>query len=82
MAGQKLIVPTHQIEQWIKTATQVSPTQVDITLSSAIGTAVTVQNGGTSYNVVCFITDTVCYLVYNGTLYYFPNFTGYPTQNS
>lgn len=75
--GQKLILPAHQIEQSIKTVTPVTgnSTQFDITVKDPIGKAVTVVSGINNYNVVCFITDGVCYLVYNGTLYYYPNFT-------
>jgi prepilin-type N-terminal cleavage/methylation domain-containing protein len=80
VVGQKLIVPTHEIEQWVKTVTPVSSTQADITLYAALGSDVTVQSGGNNYNVVCFITDIVGYLVYNGTLIYFPNLTSWNFQ--
>lgn len=75
--GQRLIIPTHEIEQWVKDVTTVSSTQADITLYSALGSDVTVQSGGNNYNVVCFVSDTVGYLVYNGTLIYFPNLTSW-----
>lgn len=75
--GQKLIVPTHEIEQFIRSVTPVGVNQADITLRDPIGVDVTVQAGSASYNVVCFFTDIVGYLVYNGTLIYFPNLTSW-----
>ena len=74
-AGQRLILPMHEIETWIKTVTPVDATTITIVPYTALTSDVVVSNGGTNYNVPCFITDEICYIIWNGTLIYFPNFT-------
>jgi prepilin-type N-terminal cleavage/methylation domain-containing protein len=64
VVGQRVIVPTHQIEDDI---TAVSGSSDNLTLTLAHNLPVAV--GGTStYSVVCFITDRCSYTVVNGVL--------------
>jgi hypothetical protein len=77
VVGQRLILPMHEIEMWVKTVTVVDPTTITIAVFGTLPSDVVVTKGGTNYNVPCFITDEVCYLIANGTLIYFPNFTSW-----
>jgi hypothetical protein len=73
--GQRLILPMHEIELWIKSVSPPAGNIVTVTLYGTLSSNVVVTQGVTNYNVPCFVTDEVCYLIYNGTLIYFPNFT-------
>lgn len=62
--GQRLIVPTHQIEDDI-TAISGSGSNVTVTLAHSLPVAVT---GTTTYTIVALITDRCAYTVANNTL--------------
>jgi type II secretory pathway component PulJ len=64
VAGQRLIVPTHQIEDDI-TAVSGTAGNFTVTLAHSLPVAVT---GTSSYTIVCFITDRCGYTVTNGNL--------------
>jgi len=64
VAGQRLIVPTHQIEDDI-TAVSGSGTDRTITLAHNLPVAVT---GTDTYSIVCFITDRCSYTINSGNL--------------
>ena len=65
---QHFIVPTHQIEQDI-TAVSGAGT-VNVTLAANLGVPITTSNG--SYDIICFVTNRVAYVVINGQLRYYP----------
>jgi type II secretory pathway pseudopilin PulG len=77
VAGQRLIIPAYPIELDI-TAVSVSGSVSTLTLSGNLGTPVAVSAGGNSYNVVCFITNRVYYVVSNGNLNYYPSISSAP----
>ena len=62
--GQRLIVPTHQIEDDI-TAVSGTPGDLTITLAHNLPVAVT---GTSAYTIVCFVTDRCSYTVASGNL--------------
>jgi type II secretory pathway pseudopilin PulG len=64
VVGQRVIVPTHQIEDDI---TAVSGTTDDLTLTLANNLPVAVT-GTSNYSIVCFITNRCSYTVINGAL--------------
>ena len=64
VVGQRVIVPTHQIEDDI---VAVSGGNGDLTLTLANNLPVAVT-GTSSYSIVCFITDRCSYRVVNGDL--------------
>jgi len=64
VVGQRVIVPTHQIEDDI---TAVSGSSDNLTLTLAHNLPVAVS-GTSTYSVVCFITDRCSYMVVNGAL--------------
>lgn len=64
VAGQRLIIPTHQIEDDI-TAVSGSGSDRTITLAHSLPVAVT---GTGTYQIVCFVTDRCSYTVANGNL--------------
>lgn len=64
VVGQRLIVPTHQIEDDI-TAVSGSSGNLTVTLAHNLPVAVT---GTSSYSIVCFITDRCSYMVVNDAL--------------
>jgi type II secretory pathway pseudopilin PulG len=64
VVGQRVIVPTHQIEDDI---TAVSGTSDNLTLTLAHNLPVAVS-GTSTYSIVCFITDRCSYTVMNGAL--------------
>jgi prepilin-type N-terminal cleavage/methylation domain-containing protein len=64
VVGQRLIVPTHQIEDDI-TAVSGNSGNLTITLAHNLPVAVT---GTSSYSIVCFITDRCSYMVVNDAL--------------
>lgn len=63
-AGQRLIVPTHQIEDDI-TAVSGSGSNITVTLAHTLPVAIT---GTSSYTIVALITDRCSYTVANGNL--------------
>ncbi len=67
-ALQRLIIPTHQIEQDI-TAVSGAGT-VNVTLANNLGVAVSTSNG--TYDIISFITNRVSYVVVGGQLRYYP----------
>lgn len=69
--GQRLIVPTHQIELNITGVSSASGGVRTLTLASGISADIVVSSGGTTYNVPCLITDRVSYVVANQELRYF-----------
>ena len=64
VVGQRLIVPTHQIEDDI-TAVSGTSDNFTVTLAHNLPVAVT---GTTTYTIVAFITDRCSYTVTNGSL--------------
>jgi prepilin-type N-terminal cleavage/methylation domain-containing protein len=66
--GQRLVVPTHQIEADI---TAVSGNT--LTLSSNLGVSITVTNSPSNFNIVAYIADVVEYGVVNQELRYYPS---------
>ena len=68
--GQRIIIPTHQIEQDI-TAVSRSGLTDTITIGSAIGVPIVTSSNGTNYNVMCFFTDRIAYVVDSGYLTYY-----------
>ena len=64
VVGQRLIIPTHQIEDDI---TAVSGTSSNLTITLAHNLPVAVTGTG-SYTIVCFVTDRCSYTVSNGNL--------------
>jgi hypothetical protein len=71
--GLRLIVPTHTIEQDITSVTLQGPGVYRCGFASPLGADVTVSNGGSNYNIVCFLTKRVSYVVISGELRYFPD---------
>lgn len=74
VAGQRLIVPTHKIEDDI-TAVSVLATpsatvkgKYQLTLKNNVANAIRGTGGSTNYNIVAFITDRCAYTVVNGAL--------------
>ena len=64
VVGQRVIVPTHQIEDDITAVTGTSD-NLTLTLANNLPVAVT---GTSTYSIVCFITDRCSYTVVNGAL--------------
>jgi hypothetical protein len=64
VVGQRLVIPTHQIEDDI---TAVSGTATNFTITLAHSLPVAVSGTGT-YSIVCFVTDRCSYTVANGNL--------------
>jgi hypothetical protein len=64
VAGQRLIIPTHQIEDDI---TAVSGTNTNLTITLAHNLPVAIA-GTSSYTIVCFVTDRCSYTIANGSL--------------
>lgn len=64
IVGQRLIVPTHQIEDDI-TAVSGNSSSFTVTLANNLPVAIT---GTSTYTIVCFITDRCSYTVANGNL--------------
>jgi prepilin-type N-terminal cleavage/methylation domain-containing protein len=72
IAGQRLILPDHSIELDITSVTS-SGGIVTLNFASALGVDVikTNLNDATKpYNIMCFVTDKVSYIVQNGSLMY------------
>jgi hypothetical protein len=68
VAGQRLIVPTHQIEQNITAVSNPSGTTYALTLASNLVDAISGTGSPTNYNIVCYITDRCSYIVQNQEL--------------
>ena len=64
VVGQRLVVPTHQIEDDI-TAITGSGSNFTVTLAHNLPVAIT---GTSAYTIVCFISDRCSYTVANGNL--------------
>ncbi len=67
VAGQRLIVPTHQIEDDIVTVTN-SGTSYALTLAHNLSNAISGTQSPTNYNIAGFITDRCSYVVNNQQL--------------
>ncbi len=86
-AGENIIIPYYQIENSI-TAVSISGTQATLTLSGSIGTPLTVSFGSSSYNIPCYLTKRVFYVVTGGptsanpSAPYMLNYTGVGTRKS
>lgn len=65
--GQRLIVPTHQIEEDITNVSN-SGTTYSLTLANGIDNAISGTGSPTDYNIVCYITDRCSYIVANQEL--------------
>ena len=74
VAGQRLIVPTHQIELDI-TAVGTAGTDRTLTLASNLPQSVVTlegpAGGQAQVNIACFVTDRVAYVVNGTQLYYY-----------
>ena len=70
VVGQRLIIPTHQIELDI-TAVGAGSTDRTLTLSSNLPQPVITLESGSQVNIACFITDRVAYVVNGTQLYYY-----------
>ena len=68
VTGQRLIVPTHQIEENITAVSNVSGANYALTLANAITNAISGTQTPTNYNISCFITDRCSYIVTNQQL--------------
>ncbi len=64
VVGERLIVPTHQIEDDI-TAVSVVGSALTVTLAHNLPVAIT---GTSAYTIVCFISDRCSYTIANGNL--------------
>lgn len=64
VVGQRLIIPTHQIEDDI-TAVSGSASNLTVTLTNNLPVAVA---GTGTYTIVCFVTDRCSYTIANGNL--------------
>jgi prepilin-type N-terminal cleavage/methylation domain-containing protein len=73
--GQRLIIPTHEIEIDI-TGISTSGTVATLTLASGISADIVVSSSGTGYNIPCFVTDRAAYVVANGELRRYPTASG------
>lgn len=65
VAGQRLIVPTHQIEDDITAVTKNSSTNYTITLANNLPVAI--SNTG-SNTIICYVTDRCSYVINNQQL--------------
>lgn len=73
---QKLIVPTHQIEDYI---TAISGTKSDLSITLASNLPVDIKGtSSTAGHIVCFITDCCSYTVSNNTLQWNYRGNSYP----
>jgi prepilin-type N-terminal cleavage/methylation domain-containing protein len=72
VVGQRLIIPTHQIELDI-TAVGTGTTDRTLTLASNLPQSVITLEGtpAAQVNIACFITDRVAYVVNGSQLYYY-----------
>ena len=68
VVGQRLIVPTHQIEDDITAVSAGSGTNVNLTLAHNLPAAITGTQPPTSYNIIAFVTDRCSYTVANSAL--------------
>jgi hypothetical protein len=68
VVGQRLIVPTHQIEDDIASVTSAGANTYAITLAHTIPNAIAGTQTPTNYNIACFITDRCSYVVNNQQL--------------
>jgi hypothetical protein len=68
VAGQRLIVPTHQIEDDITAVSNPAGGIYACTLAHALSTAISGTQNPTNYNIVCFISDRCSYVVNNKQL--------------
>lgn len=76
VVGQRLIVPTHEIESDIMAVSTKDGGKVAaLTLADPLPREVVINAGGTKSNVQCFITDRVAYAVDGGELRRFPRST-------
>jgi hypothetical protein len=66
--GERLIVPTHQIEDDITTVMQNNPTTYTVTLAHNLPAAISGTGNPTFFNIVCYITDRCSYIVKNQQL--------------
>jgi hypothetical protein len=70
VAGQRLCVPTHQIELDI-TSVGAGSTDRILTVAKPLPRPIETTLEGIAVNTVCFITDRVSYVVINGELRYY-----------
>ncbi len=67
VAGQRIIVPTHEIEDDIATVAG-SGANCVLTLAHTLPNAISGTQSPTNYNIACFITDRCSYIVNNQQL--------------
>lgn len=68
VAGQRLIVPTHQIEDDITAVSPSSSGVFALTLAHGLTTPISGTQSPTNYNISCFITDRCSYIINNQQL--------------
>lgn len=66
--GQRLIVPTHQIEEDITAVSSPAGNTYSLTLAHNLTSAISGTQSPTFYNIVCYITDRCSYIVNNKQL--------------
>jgi hypothetical protein len=71
-AGQRLIIPGYQVEVDVDPRTPQSNGNVaTVFVAQPIGVDIVISKGGNNYNVPCFFTERVSYVVVNGQLRYY-----------
>jgi type II secretory pathway pseudopilin PulG len=68
LAGQRLIVPSHQFEKDITKVKSKGSGNYELTFAANIGIKISGTGSPTNYNIVCFITDRCSYRVIGGAL--------------
>ena len=63
VVGQRLIVPTHQIEDDITAVSNPSGSTYALTLAHNLTTPISGTQSPTNYNIICFITDRCSYVI-------------------
>ena len=63
IAGQRLIVPTHEIEEDITAVSNPSGSTYALTLAHNLTTSISGTQSPTNYNIICFITDRCSYVI-------------------
>jgi hypothetical protein len=68
VVGQRLIVPTHEIEDDIASVNSAGGNNYALTLAHTVANPISGTQSPTNYNIACFITDRCSYIVNNQQL--------------
>ena len=68
IAGQRVLIPTHQVESDITQVTAAAPLKYNITLADPLPVAIARTGPPDNYHITCGITDRCSYLVKNNCL--------------